>query len=84
MEYQRYATLVFLRQGGCGVFRLKELRKKKCLSQVTLALELNMNPNSISRYETGEWEAEYKTLIAFANYFCVSVDHIIASSGSFC
>ena len=53
------------------------MRKKKRLSQVTLALELNINQNSISRYENGEREADYKTLIALAEYFNVSVDYLL-------
>lgn len=59
------------------MFRLKELRKKRRMSQVMLAMELNMNQNSISRYETGEREADYKTLIALADYFNVSVDYLL-------
>lgn len=59
------------------MFRLKELRQKKHISQVKLAMDLNMNQNSISRYETGEREADYKTLIAFADYFGVSVDYLL-------
>ena len=54
--------------------RLKELRKKKRVSQLKLALDLNMNQNSISRYENGVREADYATLIAFADYFDVSID----------
>lgn len=57
--------------------RLKELRKTKKLSQLKLAMDLNMNQNSISRYETGEREADYLTLIAFADYFNVSIDYIL-------
>ena len=57
--------------------RLKELRKKKQISQLRLAMELDMNQNSISRYENGEREADYKTLIAFANYFGVSIDYLL-------
>ena len=57
--------------------RLKELRKKKHISQVRLAIELNMSQNSISRYETGAHEADYKTLIAFADYFNVSIDYLL-------
>ena len=57
--------------------RLKELRKAKNISQLKLALDLNMNQNSISRYETGEHQADYKTLIAFADYFDVSVDYLL-------
>lgn len=36
-----------------------------------------MNQNSISRYETGEREADYATLIAIADYFHVSVDYLL-------
>lgn len=36
-----------------------------------------MNQNTISRYETGVREADYKTLIAFADYFNVSVDYLL-------
>ena len=57
--------------------RLKELRKAKNISQLKLALDLNMNQNSISRYETGEHEADYKTLIALADYFNVSIDYLL-------
>ena len=59
------------------MLRLKELRKKRHNSQVKLAMHLNINQNSISRYETGEREADYKTLIAFADYFNVSIDYLL-------
>lgn len=57
--------------------RLKELRQKKRVSQVKLAIDLNMNQNSISRYENGIREADYATLIAFADYFGVSIDYLL-------
>lgn len=57
--------------------RLKELRKKKNISQLKLALDLSMNQNTISRYETGEREADYKTLIKIADYFNVSIDYLL-------
>lgn len=59
------------------VFRLKELRKKRQLSQVRLAIDLNLNQNTISRYENGTREADYKTLILFADYFNVSIDYLL-------
>ena len=58
-------------------FRLKELRKQRKISQLKLALDLNMNQNTISRYETMEREADYKTLIKFADYFGVSLDYLL-------
>ena len=61
-------------------FRLKELRKSRKVSQLKLALDLNMNQNSISRYENMEREADYKTLIKFADYFDVSLDYLLGRS----
>lgn len=58
-------------------FRLKELRKARNISQLKLALDLDMNQNSISRYETGERQADYETLIRFAEYFDVSLDYLL-------
>ncbi len=57
--------------------RLKELRKKKKMTQLRLAMELNMNQNTISRYETGEHQADYQTLIRIADYFGVSIDYLL-------
>ena len=57
-------------------FRLKELRKKRKISQLKMALDLNMNQNTISRYENMEREADYETLIRFADYFGVSLDYL--------
>ncbi|MBQ5321132.1 MAG: helix-turn-helix transcriptional regulator [Oscillospiraceae bacterium] len=57
--------------------RLKELRKARGISQLKLAMDLNMNQNSISRYESGVREADYSTLIKFADYFNVSIDYLL-------
>lgn len=57
--------------------RLKQLRKQRKISQLKLAMDLGMNQNSISRYETGEREADYATLIRFADYFNVSIDYLL-------
>ena len=57
--------------------RLKELRKQRNISQLKLAMDLTMNQNSISRYETGDREADYATLIRFADYFDVSIDYLL-------
>ena len=58
-------------------FRLKKLRKERNISQLKLAIDLNMNQNSISRYENLEREADYETLIKFADYFDVSIDYLV-------
>ncbi len=58
-------------------FKLKELRRERRISQLKLAMDLGMNQNTISRYETGEREADYKTLCLLADYFNVSLDYLL-------
>ena len=57
--------------------RLKELREQRGISQLKLALDLNMTQNSISRYENEKREADYRTLIQIADYFGVSIDYLL-------
>lgn len=57
--------------------RLNELCKKRHMTHQRLAIELNMTQNSISRYENEVREADYQTLIKFADYFNVSVDYLL-------
>ena len=57
--------------------RLKELRKKKHLSQLKMAMDLHLNQSSISRYENMERQADYATLIKIADYFDVSIDYLL-------
>ena len=57
--------------------RLKELRKERKISQLKLAMDLNTNQNTISRYETGEREPGIRELIKIADYFGVTVDYLI-------
>lgn len=59
------------------MFRLKELRVASRITQVKLAMDLNLSQHSISRYETGEREADYDTLVAIADYFNVSLDYLL-------
>ena len=62
--------------------RLKELRKQKNVSQLKLAMDLQLNQNAISRYETGQREADYATLIKIADYFDVSIDYLLGRSNN--
>ena len=57
--------------------RLKEIRKLKGISQLKLAMDLNTNQNTISRYETGEREPGINELIKIADYFNVSIDYLL-------
>ncbi len=57
--------------------RLKEIRKARGISQLKLAMELNTNQNTISRYETGEREPGIKELIQIADFFNISLDYLL-------
>ncbi len=57
--------------------RLKEIRKAKGVSQLKMAMDLNTNQNTISRYETGEREPGINELIKIADYFNVSIDYLL-------
>lgn len=57
--------------------RLKEIRKSRGISQLKMAMDLNTNQNTISRYETGEREPGIVELIKIADYFNVSVDYLL-------
>lgn len=71
--HKKYILLLY----SVMIMRLKELRLKHGLSQQRLAIELNLNQNSISRYENESRQADYQTLIAFADYFNVSIDYLL-------
>lgn len=58
------------------IFRLKELREKREMSQVRLGVELGINQDVISRYENLEREADYRTLLDIADFFDVSLDYL--------
>jgi len=62
--------------------RLRELRIERGISQLKLAMDLDMNQNSISRYETGSHECDYETLIKLANYFNVSIDYLLEQTNN--
>ena len=57
--------------------RLKEIRNSKGISQLKMAMDLNTNQNTISRYETGEREPGINELIKISDYFNVSVDYLL-------
>ncbi|MBE6639329.1 MAG: helix-turn-helix transcriptional regulator [Ruminococcaceae bacterium] len=57
--------------------RLKEIRKSKGISQLKLAMDLNTNQNTISRYENGEREPGINELIKIADYFNISIDYLL-------
>lgn len=57
--------------------KLKELRKKRNLTQQELAEILKVTPGAIGLWEIGRREPDYKTLMILAQYFNVSVDYLL-------
>ncbi len=77
MRYLYYDSKLYFCQGVMKIFRLKEIRKQKHISQVRLSMELNLAQNTLSQYETGAREPDFQTLVAIADYFNVSVDYLL-------
>ena len=57
--------------------RLKELRRARRITQLKLAMDLNLTQNTVSRYETGEREPGIAELVRIADYFHISVDYLL-------
>ena len=57
--------------------RLSEIRRKKRISQLKMALDLNVSQNTISRYETGDREPDLDMLVRLADYLDVSLDYLL-------
>jgi len=47
------------------------------MTQLRLAMELNLTQNTVSRYENGEREPGLKELVMIADFFNVSVDYLL-------
>lgn len=57
--------------------RLKELRKRRGLSQAALADRLNMSKSTIGMYETGDISPSIEALNSIADYFNVSISYLM-------
>lgn len=59
------------------MMRIKQLRQEKQLSLRDLANNLKINYSSLGKYERGEQQPSFDTLIKIADYFNVPVDYLI-------
>ena len=56
---------------------LKEIRKKKKLSQLKVAFDLNISREAISYYENGKRSPSIEMLLTFSEYYNMSIDYLI-------
>jgi len=57
--------------------RIRNLREDKDLSQKDIALYLNINQNTYSRYETNERNIPLEIIGKLADYYNTSVDYLM-------
>ncbi len=62
---------------------LREIRKKRNLSQLKVAMDLNISREALSYYETGKRNPDLGMLILMSNYFKVSI-HYLVTGEEFC
>lgn len=62
------------------MFRLKELRMENGLKRSEFAKEIGLPASTVANYENETRQAPYKLLIAFAEYFNVSVDYLLGKT----
>lgn len=59
------------------MIRIKEVRKSKKITAKELAVNVNVAESTMSLYENGKREPDYKTLLNIAQYLDVSVDYLL-------
>ena len=60
--------------------RIKQLRKKKGISQSELAELIGVKNNTVSTWERGTRKPDFEALNLLSNYFEVSFEYILGSS----
>ena len=58
--------------------RIRELRKQRELTQKELAKHLQIADSTLSYWEMGRYEPDNKSLRKLAEFFHVSIDHILS------
>ena len=60
-----------------GLSGLKEIRKRKNLNQLKVALDLNISREALSHYDNGKRSPDVQMLRKLSEYFGVSIDYLI-------
>jgi len=61
--------------------RLKQLREKRGINQITLAKDLSVSQSTIGNWEAGIRVPDVKTIERLAEYFHVSTDYLLGKDG---
>ena len=56
---------------------LQEIRKKRGLSQLKVAMDLAISREALSYYENGRRSPDIQMLLLLSDYFDVSIDYLI-------
>lgn len=64
-------------EGGKLMYRIKDLREDRDLSQADIAQYLHITQQQYSNIETGKSDITGERLIQLAQYYKVSVDYIL-------
>ena len=56
---------------------LKQIRKELRLTQLKVAMDLNISREALSHYENGKREPSIEMLVKMSEYFNVSIDFLI-------
>jgi len=62
--------------------RIKMLREELGLSQTALSKKIGINPNEISRYETGKIFPGVSAIVTFSQFFKVPTDYLLFDNAS--
>ena len=62
--------------------RIKTLRLKQKLKQEELSKIINVSQASLSGYESGRYEPDYKTLLNLAAFFNVTTDYLLGNDNA--
>ena len=57
--------------------RIRELRKKRCMTMKELGAVVGLAESTISQYETGKREPDNETLLRLGEFFNTSVDYLL-------
>jgi len=60
-----------------GLVGLRLIRKQRKLSQLKVAMDLNISREALSHYENGKRSPDVQMLRALSSYFNISIDFLV-------